>query len=90
MSPPLDLRVKRAEHLENCIEKKVNSRRKKHKENRVGLMKVNAAAISKVNKLMRRTRVRNIELLDQANKSIGWMPWHQEPKKDVVSCEKPW
>jgi hypothetical protein len=28
--------------------------------------------------------------LDQANKSIGWMPWHQEPKKDVVSCEKPW
>ena len=18
------------------------------------------------------------------------MPWHQEPKKDVVSCEKPW
>ena len=27
---------------------------------------------------------------DQANKSIGWMPWRQEPKKDVVSCEKPW
>ena len=23
-------------------------------------------------------------------KSIGWMPWHQEPKKDVVSCDKPW
>ena len=28
--------------------------------------------------------------IDQANKSVGWMPWHQEPKKDVVSCEKPW
>ena len=27
---------------------------------------------------------------DQANKSIGRMPWHQEPKKDVVNCEKPW
>jgi hypothetical protein len=27
---------------------------------------------------------------DQAIKSIGWMPWHQEPKKDVVSCDKPW
>ena len=29
-------------------------------------------------------------ILDQANKSTGWMPWHQEPKKDVASCEKPW
>jgi hypothetical protein len=27
---------------------------------------------------------------DQANKSIGWMPWHQEPKKDVANYEKPW
>ena len=25
---------------------------------------------------------------DQANKSAGWMPWHQEPTKDVISCEK--
>ena len=25
---------------------------------------------------------------DQAKKSIWWMPWHQEPKKDVISCEK--
>ncbi len=24
----------------------------------------------------------------QAKKSAGRMPWHQEPKKDVVSCEK--
>ena len=28
------------------------------------------------------------ELLDQAKKSVGRMPWHQEPKKDVISCEK--
>ena len=26
--------------------------------------------------------------LGQAKKSIGRMPWHQEPKKDVTSCEK--
>ena len=25
----------------------------------------------------------------QANKSARGMPWHQEPKKDVISCEKP-
>ena len=24
----------------------------------------------------------------QANKSIRRMPWHQEPMKDVTSCEK--
>ncbi len=28
--------------------------------------------------------------LDQANKSIWWMPWHQEPTKDVISCDKLW
>ena len=25
----------------------------------------------------------------QAIKSVGRMTWHQEPKKDVTSCEKP-
>ncbi len=24
----------------------------------------------------------------QAKKSAGRMPWHWEPKKDVISCEK--
>ena len=24
----------------------------------------------------------------QGNKSKGWKPWHQEPMKDVISCEK--
>ena len=28
-------------------------------------------------------------LRGQANKSIRRMPWHQEPKKDVTSCDKP-
>ena len=26
----------------------------------------------------------------QAIKSARGMPWHQEPKKDVTSCDKPW
>ncbi len=25
----------------------------------------------------------------RASKGARWMPWHQEPKKDVVGCEKP-
>ena len=25
---------------------------------------------------------------DQATKSVEWMPWHQEPMKDAISCEK--
>ena len=25
---------------------------------------------------------------DQATKSIGRMPWHQAPKKDVAGCDK--
>ena len=25
---------------------------------------------------------------DQGKKSVGRMPWHQEPKKDAISCEK--
>ena len=28
------------------------------------------------------------EQLGQVNKSIRGMPWHWEPKKDVISCEK--
>ena len=26
----------------------------------------------------------------QATKGARRMPWHWEPKKDVVSCDKPW
>ena len=25
----------------------------------------------------------------QANKSIRRMPWHREPKKDAIRCDKP-
>ena len=30
----------------------------------------------------------NIQMVVQAKKSIWRMPWHWEPKKDVISCEK--
>ena len=29
-----------------------------------------------------------LRIINQANKSIGRMPRHQAPKKDVASCEK--
>ena len=27
---------------------------------------------------------------DQENKGTRWMPWRQEPMKDVGGCDKPW
>ena len=30
-----------------------------------------------------------IQRTSQAIKSVGRMTWHQEPKKDVTSCDKP-
>ena len=27
-------------------------------------------------------------LIIQARKSIWWMPWHKEAKKDVIDCDK--
>ena len=36
------------------------------------------------NKAMRRI----CEVNGQVKKSITRMPWHWEPKKDVISCEK--
>ena len=31
---------------------------------------------------------RSFKGVGYARKSAGWMPWHWEPKKDVISCEK--
>jgi hypothetical protein len=28
-------------------------------------------------------------LFDQENKGTRWMPWRQEPMKDVGGCDKP-
>ena len=36
----------------------------------------------------RETRKKWIFLLGQARKSARGMPWHQEPMKDVISCDK--
>ena len=35
------------------------------------------------------TRASLNDLCGQVFKCTGWMPWHQEPKKDVVACDKP-
>ena len=34
--------------------------------------------------------VKTESLRGQATKSARGMPWHWEPKKDVVNCDKPW
>ena len=39
-----------------------------------------------VKKVLRITRTQAVN--GQVNKSIRGMPWHWEPKKDVISCEK--
>jgi hypothetical protein len=31
----------------------------------------------------------SLNLCGQVNKGTRWMPWHQEPKKDVGGCDKP-
>ena len=38
--------------------------------------------------LTRTRQNNNLLLLGQATKSVEWMPWHREPMKDVISCEK--
>ena len=43
---------------------------------------------TKNGKLTWRTRNSTLRKNDQANKSVWWMPWHQAPMKDVISCEK--
>ena len=40
------------------------------------------------NKLMRTRSIKDLFLLGQAKKSARGMPWHQEPMKDVTSCDK--
>jgi hypothetical protein len=37
-----------------------------------------------------RRSVSAAEILSQVSKGIRWMPRRQQPKKDAVSCEKPW
>ena len=34
-------------------------------------------------------RTQNMKQNGKAIKSAGRMPWHWEPKKDVINCEKP-
>ena len=69
------------------VEKKIQSKRIKpfHRiNNQTTYLFYETQAIQRTeNKLYRRY----IEEV-QANKSTGRMPWHQEPMKDVISCDK--
>ena len=84
------------EHLENCI--RISKSRRKRQRSKVEVM-VTLSLLQFQWKIKERTHAPlgakarsgcREPILDQANKSTGWMPWHQEPKKDVASCEKPW
>src|ERR671932_943527 len=44
-----------------------------------------AARVHLENSIAAHTRV----LSDQENKGTRWMPWRQEPMKDVGGCDKP-
>ena len=34
--------------------------------------------------------LKNMKQNGKAKKSAGRMPWHWEPTKDVINCDKPW
>ena len=36
-----------------------------------------------------KTTIVRTSIIGQATKGAGRMPWHQEPMKDVISCDKP-
>ena len=36
-----------------------------------------------------KTEWRKSKTAVQAKKSVRWMPWHWEPMKDVITCDKP-
>jgi hypothetical protein len=63
-------------HLDNCI-KNCETKRSKYKREKKRWVTIED---------IRTASLRD----DQERKSAGGMPRHQTPKKDVVSCEKPW
>ena len=97
MSPPLVPEgTRHCEHLENRI-KTINCENEKQNS---GDCESNTAAISKKHAREKpnvRDRRKAIEDClekshakdqDQATKGVWWMPWHQEPTKDAISCDK--
>ena len=49
-----------------------------------------AQAIKKLENSKVSERIRGEEAKAvQAKKSVRWMPWHWEPKKDAITCDKP-
>ena len=76
-------RIRPKENIENRIKKKKQSF-KQEKGNAYESM----CTISRRKLSLRKLDKEDID--NQAKKSVRWMPWHQEPMKDVVSCDKPW
>ena len=46
------------------------------------------AQLAKASSYLRVTQVTRTDHR-QDNKGMRWMPWHQEPMKDVDGCDKP-
>ena len=65
-------------HLENCTER--NTREKLIEKGYANSLSTRANCY---------IALERGKITDQANKSIGWMPWHQLPMKDAAICEKP-
>ena len=63
-------------------------------ERRKSFSKIKAEMLKRVNTISKQIFSDSKIILernqsDQARKSVGRMTWHQEPTKDVTSCEKP-
>ena len=53
-------------------------------------MKMRLASKTTKDSFLKLKKRREATQRGQANKSVGRMPRHQEPKKDATSCEKLW
>ena len=74
------------ENIENCIKKLRSKSFKFSKKGKVlsvplQFQKVRAKVLGMIKRINKTIKLK---------KSARWMPWHQEPMKDVASCDKPW
>ena len=67
-------------HLEKSTQRKMRKERRTGKDESTG-DRAKAETVTLYRKRPRKDR--------SSRKSAGRMPWHWEPKKDVISCEKP-
>jgi len=77
------------ENIENCI-KKLRSKALNFQKKGRWFPKGEHHTISKKVRSESLRKIKRINKTIKLKKSARWMPWHQEPKKDVASCDKPW